>query len=124
MRFQFLIDPWILPILLPFGATPSNSYAELEGNKLHVKLGYLFDETLDVSKIERAEKAHWSLLQGLGHRIWFGKKMGVLASTRNVVCLSFKEPQLIKALWSFYFETNEFYLSLADPDAFIKALEL
>lgn len=87
-----------------------------------LKFGSLFEQTLELKKIAKVDRAEWPLYRGLGHRIWFGKRTGVLASTRNVVCIHFKDPQPIKALFGLYTETTELYLSMEDPDDFIHEL--
>ncbi|PKL75250.1 MAG: hypothetical protein CVV27_16340 [Candidatus Melainabacteria bacterium HGW-Melainabacteria-1] len=123
MRFKFLLEPLMLPILFPFGATADSCFAELSEAGLQVKMGKLFDEVLDLKTVESVEAGKWPLLSGLGHRIGFNHEMGVLASTRNVVKLHFKEPQFIKALWAFHFKTHDFFLALEEPERFIQEVK-
>ncbi|MEZ0370062.1 MAG: hypothetical protein ACAI44_13325 [Candidatus Sericytochromatia bacterium] len=123
MRFEFLLEPLIVPILFPFGATQERCFVELEDHKLHVKMGALFDETLDLEEVATIEKGKWPFYWGLGHRIGMHHSMGVLASTRNVVKLSFAKPAMIKALGPLYHETKDFFLALKDPDGFIREVQ-
>lgn len=123
MRYAFLLEPLMIPILFPFGANPENCYVEIEGEQLHVKMGKLFDEKLDLRNIAHLAPDKWPFWWGLGHRIGFNHAMGVLGSTRNVVRLHFKEPAAIKALGAFSYQTHDFYLALQDPDGFIQDLQ-
>lgn len=123
MRFDFEIEPLMQPVLFPFGARPETCYAEVNGETLSIQMGSLFSEKLPLSAVDSAAKDKWSLLGGLGVRIGFHNTMAVLASTKNVVKLSFKEPVMLQALGPFFHQTRGLYLALQDPDGFLAALK-
>jgi len=124
MRFKFQIEPWMVPILFPFGAVAEQCYAELHGRQLHVKMGRLFDETLELSSMASVESSTWPIYLGLGQRIGLQNQMGVLASHRNVVRIRFSDPQFIKFLGAFHFKTHDFYLALEDAEGFLEIMSL
>lgn len=124
MRFKFQMEPWMLPILLPFGAVPEKCYAELHGRQLHVKMGVLFQDVLELNSMSHVEPSTWPVILGLGHRVGLQGQMGVLASHKNVVRIHFKEPQFIKFLGAFHFKTHDFYLALEDADGFVDIMSL
>ncbi len=124
MNYLFQMEPWMLPLLMPFGASQETSFVSIEGKQLHVKMGKLFDEYIDLETIADVAPGKWHILGGLGHRVGLKQDMAVLASTKNVVQLHFKEPQALKALGPVYLKISDFYLSLQEPEAFIAALNL
>lgn len=122
MKYSFEIVPLLLPVFLPFGATKENSFADLSHDTLHVKLGFLFDEKIPLKNMAKVDNGTWNILFGLGHRMALGGKCGVLGSTKNVICITFKDEEFIKALGPFYQKTQYLYLALEEPQAFINDL--
>lgn len=123
MRFDFKLEPLMIPILFPFGAKEDTCFAELDGGRLHIKMGSLFDETFDTANIAAASQDKWSLLGGMGVRIGFNHSVAVLASISNVVKLEFKEPEMLKVFGPIHHKTEALYLSFKDPEAFLTALK-
>jgi len=121
-RFQILRSPLIIPAFTIFGATRAKSYVELIQDGLHVRFGFLFNHSLDLSVMGSVEHSQWPWYLGLGCRIGTGGRFAVVGSTKNVVRIAFKEPQEIPALFSWKYKTQFFYLSLEQPDEFIQVL--
>ena len=122
MSYLFQMEPWMLPLLLPFGAKQENSFVAIEDDQLHIKMGKLFDEKIDIKSISDVSLSKWSILGGLGHRVGLKQDMAVLASTKNVIKIHFEDPQALKALGPVYLKINDFYLALQSPEDFISEI--
>ena len=120
MRFPILVSRAWRPFLLPFGATVSRSYAEIEEGRLNVRFG-LFDHTFPLDQVESAAPSHWPLWAGIGWRTNFRDIVGLVGSYSNIVEVRFKEPQRLQVL-RLPVRCRRLYLSLQDPAAFIAAL--
>ena len=66
MRFELQAGLWIRPVLVPFGAGRARRFADLEDQSLHVRLGWLFNDTIDLAAVDAVERSRWSLYLGLG----------------------------------------------------------
>jgi hypothetical protein len=119
MSYLFQIEPWMLPLLMPFQVTQDQAYVAVEGDKLHVKMGRLFDELIEIETIKQVSLGKWPIWGGLGHRIGLKHDMAVLASTKNVVKIHFKTAQPLKAIGPVYLKVHDFYLALQEPQDFI-----
>ena len=117
-RFPMKIDPWWRALLLVGGATQSNSYLEIENEALTVRFGMLYQETLQIQDIESIEETDWPIWQGIGWRIGFGERFGLIGSYDGVVELRFREPLKV---WRFV-NFSRLAVSLEDPVAFVGAL--
>jgi len=84
--------------LLAIGKTLGDAYVEIEDGQLHVKLGVFFDETIDVTTIERVAGSTWSLLGGLGVRSNLKDMVAVTTKSGPVAEITFKEPQSLAVL--------------------------
>ncbi len=122
MRFEFQAGLLIRPVLVPFGATRARRFADLQDQSLHVRLGWLFDDTIDLATVDAVERSRWPLYRGLGCRIGLGGEYGVLVSTRNVVRVRFRKQQAMPLLGRFKFQATSFYLALEEPDRFINEI--
>ena len=120
MRVPILVSRAWRPFLLPFGATVSRSYAEIEGGRLHIRFG-LFDHTFPLDQVESAAPSHWPLWAGIGWRTNFRDVVGLVGSYGNVVEVRFKERQRLRLL-GIPIRCGRLCLSLQDPAAFVAAL--
>ena len=117
-RFPMKLDPWWRALLLVGGATQNNSYLEIEHEALIVRFGMLYQDTLQIQDIESVGEADWPLWMGVGWRIGFGERFGLIGSYDGVVELRLREPLKV---WRFANFTR-LAVSLEDPVAFVGAL--
>ena len=118
-RFPMKLDPWWRALLLVGGATQSNSYLEIERDALIVRFGLLYEGTLRLEDIESVEEADWPIWMGIGWRIGFGERFGLIGSYDGVVEIRFREPLRVWRFASF----KRLAVSLEDPVAFVGALK-
>ena len=117
-RFPMRLDPWWRPLLLAGGATQGNSYLEIEHEALTVRFGMLYQETLRLADIESVGEADWPVWMGIGWRIGFGERFGLIGSYDGVVEMRLREPLRV---WRFA-NCTRLAVSLEDPVAFAGAL--
>ncbi len=117
-RFPMKLDPWWRALLLLGGATQSNSYLEIDNEALTVRFGMLYEGTLQIQDIESVEEADWPFWMGVGWRIGFGERFGLIGSYDGVVEMRLREPLKV---WRFANFTR-LAVSLEDPVAFVGAL--
>lgn len=119
-RFAMRRDPIWVPLLVPFGATASRSFAEIDGDALDVRFGFLFHERIPLAEIEQAEPIDWNLLRGIGWRTNLVDRVGLIGSTEGVVCLSLRAPR--RMTMPLPVSCRALSISLADRDGFLSAL--
>ncbi len=117
-RFLMKLDPWWRPVLLVGGATPDNSYLEITDEGVTARFGVLFNRMIPRDQIESAAEADWPLWLGVGWRMAFGGRYGLIGSYNGIVELQLKEPIQVLRFLSF----TSIAVSLEDPQAFIDAL--
>ncbi len=118
-RFPMRLDPWWRPLLLAGGATTSNSYLEIDHEALIVRFGMLYQDTLQIQDIESVEETEWPIWMGVGWRLGFGQRFGLIGSFDGVVEMKLREPLRVWRFASF----TRLAVSLEDPVAFVGALE-
>lgn len=121
MRFDININIFVRPLLAAFGATRSNSYVETEGDELHVKFGFLFEERLPLSSLKKVRRVPWPLWAGLGWRTNFVGAVGLVGALDRVVRLDFDPPHKVRVLLNVPLES--LYVSVEDADGLVKHLE-
>ena len=117
-RFPIKLDPWWRALLLVGGATQNNSYLEIERDALIVRFGMLYQDTLSLDDVESVEEADWPIWMGIGWRIGFAQRFGLIGSYDGIVDIQLKGPQRVWRLASF----TRMSVSLEDPVAFVGAL--
>lgn len=117
-RFQMRLDPWWQPLLLAGGATPSNSYLELDEETLTVRFGVLFRDEIPRANIEGASETDWPWWMGVGWRTNLRDLAGLIGSYRGVVEVRLDTPQRVWRLLS----CRRLAVSLEEPQAFLDAL--
>ncbi len=117
-RFPMKLDPWWRALLLVGGATQSNSYLEIERDALIVRFGMLYQDTISLEDIESVGEADWPIWMGIGWRIGFGERFGLIGSYDGVVEMRLREASRV---WRFVSFTR-LAVSLEDPVAFVGAL--
>ncbi|MBK9258280.1 MAG: hypothetical protein IPM54_00405 [Polyangiaceae bacterium] len=117
MRTSIHRSNWLKPLLWLFGGTEDRSYVEIEGDTLHVRFGFLFDERVPLDKITSVEREKWPIIAGLGWRTNLIDSIAVVGSYSNVVGLrlSPRVPMwLVRRM-----NVESLYVSVDDPDAFV-----
>ena len=121
MKYNMRIDPIWRPLLLLGGATPSNSYIEIDGDKLRIRYG-LFGHTMPVANVASAAGRSWPVWGGMGWRGW-GEQLGLIGSTENVVELQLNERERVGVGFvPWPFGVRRIAISLEDPQSFIDAV--
>jgi hypothetical protein len=120
MRFSLKIEPLLTPIFFPFGATPAQSWVDVNETSFHVSFGWLMNRDFDRRLVADVAPATWSLLGGLGLRTNMINTVAVVGSTSGVVKVSFREP--VPARVIIEIPCRDLYLALEDPHGFIEAM--
>jgi hypothetical protein len=112
------MDPWWRALLLMGGATPQNSYVELDNGQITLSFGFFFRRTLARSDVERAEEAKWPVWMGVGWRTNFGDRLGLIGSYEGVVELHLRTPIRVWGLLN----CKRVAVSVEEPAALVAAL--
>lgn len=120
-RFQILITQLSQTLMIPFGVTRRQAYAQIQDDKLHIRFGPMFNERVRIQNIASAEMAHWPRWAGVGLRTNLRGSVGLVGSVGNTVKLTLKEPQPVH-LFLFPAKCERLYMSLEDPEGFLEAI--
>ena len=120
MRTGIHRSNWVKPLLWLFGGSNARSFVEIDGDTLHVRFGFLFDEKIPLANIVEAERQDWPLFAGLGWRTNLIDSIAVVGSYSNVVRLKLSPRIRMRVLFSVPAES--LYVSVDDPDAFISEI--
>jgi hypothetical protein len=121
MRTSIHRSNWVKPLLWLFGGTDERSYVEIDGDSVHVRFGFLFDERVPLTNIVEAERQHWPLLSGIGWRTNLIDSVALVGSYSNVVRLEIAPRKWMKVL--FPVRVKYLYVSVDDPDAFVSEIK-
>ena len=117
-RFAARIDtPW-KPLLAPFGAMESGSYAEVRNHGIHVHFGFLFERTFAHEEIQSAARWQPAWWHGIGYRSNLTGRISLLGSHQGVVVIRLKKRT---RSWGI-FPCREIAISLQDPEGFLDTL--
>jgi hypothetical protein len=120
MKFPIRIDTIWRPFMLFIGATPSNSYVEVEGGEIRLRFGRGFKHSIARENVIGAAPFSWSLFNGLGV-IAGGEIVGLVGSTGGVVELQLRDAVSLRfAAWPWV--VRRIAISLKDPQRFIDAV--
>lgn len=123
MRFNIRIDPVWRPLMLIGGATPTNSYVEIDGETLRLRFGVLFNQSIALSNVASAAGRSWAWWQGFGVRA-FGEGIGLIGSAENVVELTLREQARVSiGFVPWPFGIRRIAMSLEDPQGFMDAFD-
>jgi hypothetical protein len=123
-RFIIRRTRWVRPLLMAVGLTrDSNSYVAIEGDSLHLRFGWFFDNSFPLSEVESVGLTRWRWYYGLGWRTNFAGRVGAVAATDGVVEVRFREPQPVKGIVpGVKMPSSRIAISLDEPEAFIATL--
>jgi hypothetical protein len=123
-RFLIRRDIWVQPLLFLFGAVrDSNSYVAVEGDRLRVRFGWLFNQTFPLSDIESVEPMRWPWYGGLGWRTDLRGLVALVASYRGVVTIRFRQRQRVGSIVRFVkLRCDRLAVSVREPEELIAVL--
>lgn len=121
MRTEIHRSNWVKPLLWLFGGTDARSFVEIDGDAIHIRFGFLFDEKIPLANVVEVERQHWPLLAGIGWRTNFLDSVAVVGSHSNVVRLKISPRIRMKVLLPVRVES--LYVSVGDPDAFVAEIQ-
>lgn len=123
MRYPIRItaNPLIGPFLRGFGVRRGNSYVELKGGALTIRMGCWFNETVPLGEIASMAPSEWPWWGGFGVRLAPRQGVAVVASTQGVVNIGLKRPRRMSIL-IVPRNAENLWVSLEDPDGFLRAL--
>jgi hypothetical protein len=121
MKFQMRVDPIWRPLLLVGGATPGNSYVEVDAESVHFRFGPLFGLTVARANIASAAGRSWPLWSGIGWR-GFGGFIALIGSTDGVVEMRLSEGVRTRLLVPWPWAVKRIAVSLEDAQGFIDAV--
>ena len=120
-RFPILITQLSQVFMIPFGVTRRRAFAQVQEGKLHIRFGPMFDERVPLDNIEAAELSRWPRWIGVGPRTDFRGRVGLVGSYSNTVKLTLKKPVDVH-LFVIPVSCRELYISLEDPDPFMREI--
>jgi hypothetical protein len=117
-RYAVRIDPIWRPLLAPFGALESGSYAEVRNHGIHIHFGFLFERTFSHEEIESASRWQPAWWHGIGYRSNLAGRISLLGSHQGVVEVRLKKRS---RSWG-VFPLKRIAISLQDPQGFLDEL--
>jgi hypothetical protein len=120
-KFPIRITEFSRLFMIPFGVTRKRAFADVRDGELHVRFGPMFDETIPLDNIKKAEVTSWPRWAGVGPRTNFRGSVGLVGSYGDVVKLTFKKP--VEAhLFLLPVSCSRLYLSFEHPEKFVEAI--
>ena len=120
LKFPIRIDLIWQPFLLFVGATPANSYVEIDGGELRIRFGPTFHASISRENVVGAVPGRWSIFDGFGVQAG-GQIVGLIGSTAGVVELQLRHPARLRYVgWPWV--VDRIAISLEDPGAFMQAV--
>ncbi|MGD1171505.1 hypothetical protein ACKUVQ_22055 [Mycobacterium seoulense] len=118
MQTELRYDRWYLPLSVPVGLGPKRSEIRVDGETLHVKMGWAFAADIPLASITGAARAHDRAFTLGVH--YSGGRWLVNGSGKGLVALTIEPPVRAKAVGR-SISLRELWVSVTDPDALIAA---
>ncbi len=109
-------ERWFLPLSVPLGLGPGNSSVTVDGDTLHVAMGWGFSAEIPLASIRTAEPNTDRVL-GWGVHGWRGRWL-VNGSSQGIVKLTIDPPVQARVL-GVPTTLRTLLVSVTDPEAFI-----
>lgn len=119
MQTELRYDRWFLPLAVPFGLGPQRSTVRIDGNVLHVAMGWGFSADVPLASITDA-KPYSGRVTSWGAHGWRGRWL-VNGSSNGLVVLTV-EPEVKAKVMGVPVTLRELCVSVTDPDALIAAV--
>lgn len=120
VRYPIAISPVWRPFLLIIGATRANSYVEIDGGDVHLRMGPGFRNTISRANIVAAAPTSWSLINGVGIRAG-GRIVGLIGALGGVVEVQTRDTVTLRFA-GFPWNVRRIAISMEDPAAFTAAI--
>jgi len=118
MQTDLRYERWFLPFSVPFGLGPQRSDVQIEGDSLHVSMGWGFTSDIPLGSITEA-KPYTSRVTAWGVHGWRGRWL-VNGSSNGLVELTI-DPAAQAKVMGVPITLKELCVSVTDPDALIAA---
>lgn len=119
--FRIRHSGWVRPLLVLFTATESRSTVRIGAMGLHARYGW-YQLDIPYDAITAVQRAKWPWYAGIGWRTNFRSVIGLVGSYDGVVEVTV-DPPVRTRLLGVGFGVQRFYVSLEEPDRFVRALE-
>jgi hypothetical protein len=120
-RYAIRRAAWARPLLALFTITAARSWVELADDGLRVRYGW-YTTTVPYGLITSGRRTRWPWYAGLGWRTNFRSVLGLIGSYQGVAKITLDPPHRTRLL-GIGFGTSELYISLDEPDRFLRDLE-
>lgn len=111
-------DRWYLPLAIALGLGPERSELRVQGDALHVQMGWAFDARIPLASIANAEARHERVLAWGVH--YSRGRWLVNGSGKGLVELTISPPVEAKVLVKSV-RLRSLWVSVTEPDALIAA---
>jgi hypothetical protein len=112
-------ERWFLPLSVPFGLGPKHSDIRIDGESLHVSMGWGFNGDIPLASITAAVQDS-DMVGGFGVHGFRGRWL-VNGSSKGLVRLTIDPPAPAKAA-GVPIKVNTLRVSVTDPDELIAAV--
>jgi hypothetical protein len=118
MQTDLRYERWMLPLTVPFGLGPRHSDVRVEGDSLHVSMGWGFQSKVPLASITEA-KPYTDRVTGWGVHGWRGRWL-VNGSGKGLVEFTI-EPAATAKVMGVPVALRALCVSVTDPEALIAA---
>ncbi|MCV7077615.1 hypothetical protein AWC27_27715 [Mycobacterium szulgai] len=119
MQTELRFDRWYLLLSVPLGLGPKTSELRVDGQNLHVKMGWAFTADIPLRSIKNAEPTNSRAYTAGVH--FFGSRWLVNGSLKGLVALTIDPPAQAKVWMRKSVKVSQLVLSVTDPDALVAA---
>jgi hypothetical protein len=110
--------------LVWLGRNLGESFVDVGGETMRVKMGALFDETISLNDVARVTQTRWGILGGLGVRTNLQNWVAVVSKTGPVADIYFWRPIRLPVIPHLYYvRAQRLIVSPANLDSFIADLQ-
>lgn len=117
MDFPIRVHPVLRPLLWPLGASGPRSVVRVEGGRIRLVFGALFDQTFPLEQVRHLRPARWPWWRGVGLRLGLGGVLGLIGRPGDVVRIELRAPQRVRVVVPV--PCRALYVSVADPSGLI-----
>lgn len=120
-RFHIQVSPWVKPLLVLFTATGARLWVELTEDGISVRFGW-YTTTVPYALVKSGRRSRWPWYSGLGWRTNFRSVLGLIGAYDGIVEINLEPPHRTSLL-GIGFDMQQLYVSLEEPEQFLRALE-
>jgi hypothetical protein len=120
-QFAIRVDPWFLPLLLPFGVFGGRRVVTVDTDSVQVSLGF-WTHRFPRDQVTSARRVRGNILYGVGWHTDFYRMLVVNGSLSGLVEIRFRTPQPFRLL-GIPARCQGVRVSVEEPDALVAALD-